>query len=135
MAKFYYDAAGNFLAFSRNDAQDGRIVPPAGQHASSPLAFDETSNAAVCDAIGLAPLQYTVVAGVLKRNGVTVAVAADDPATADKKALLANAAQAVSDNNTYLAIGSPTNAQVAAQVRTLTQQNNRIIKRLAQFTT
>jgi hypothetical protein len=43
-------------------------------------------------------------------------------------------AQAAFDSNaTYLAISSPTNVQVAAQVRALTQQNQRIIKALARL--
>jgi hypothetical protein len=41
-------------------------------------------------------------------------------------------AQAAFDGNTaYLAIGAPTNAQVVAQVRALTQQNQKVIKALA----
>lgn len=37
-------------------------------------------------------------------------------------------------NTTYLGIGSPTNAQVVAQVRALTQQNNVIIPQLLAVT-
>lgn len=51
--------------------------------------------------------------GVRSKNAVSIASAA-------KNALSANA--------TFLAIGTPTNAQVAAQVRALTQQNNKIIR-------
>ena len=50
-----------------------------------------------------------------------------------RKNLRQQAAQAVADNDTYLALGSPSNAQVAAQVRKLTQQNNRIIPWLIQI--
>lgn len=46
-----------------------------------------------------------------------------------------NAVSAFNSNTTYLAIASPSNAQVAAQVRTLTQQNNQIIKALAKLAT
>lgn len=42
--------------------------------------------------------------------------------------LQSQAAGAIANNATYLAIGSPTNAQVVAQVRALTQQNNKIIR-------
>lgn len=35
---------------------------------------------------------------------------------------------ALNDNRTYLAIGAPTNAQVVAQVRALTQQMNGVIR-------
>lgn len=48
----------------------------------------------------------------------------------EKRDLLAAAAQAVADNDVFLAIASPTNAQTLAQVRRLTQQNTRIIRRL-----
>lgn len=43
------------------------------------------------------------------------------------------AQQAVADNQTYLAISNPSNAQVVAQARRLTQQNIQLIKRLAQL--
>ena len=63
--------------------------------------------------------------------------AAQDAWEADQKPerrdLRADAAGAVADNATYLAIATPTNAQVAAQVRRLTQQNQRIIRRLIQL--
>lgn len=40
------------------------------------------------------------------------------------------ARNAVAVNTTYLAIGSPSNAQVVAQVRALTQQSSAVIRRL-----
>jgi hypothetical protein len=43
------------------------------------------------------------------------------------------AAQAIADNQTYLAIGTPSNAQVVAQVRRLTTQQNAIIRRIIQI--
>lgn len=51
----------------------------------------------------------------------------------ERKTLRQAAAQAVQDNQDFLAIGSPNNAQVLAQVRRLTQQNNAIIRRLIQI--
>jgi hypothetical protein len=48
----------------------------------------------------------------------------------DLKALKDQAAAATATNTTYLAIGSPTNAQNLAQIRALTQQNQRIISAL-----
>lgn len=51
----------------------------------------------------------------------------------ERKGLRAAAAQTIADNNTFLALASPTNAQVLAQVKSLTQQNNRIIKRIIQI--
>lgn len=51
----------------------------------------------------------------------------------ERKDLRAAAAGAISDNDTFLAIANPNNSQVAAQVRRLTQQNTRIIRRLSQI--
>lgn len=51
----------------------------------------------------------------------------------ERKTLREQAAGAIADNDTFLAIASPNNAQTLAQVRKLTQQNNRIIKRLIQL--
>lgn len=52
-----------------------------------------------------------------------------DNTRAGNQATIASAAKsALAANATYLAIGTPTNAQVAAQVRALTQQNNKIIR-------
>lgn len=53
----------------------------------------------------------------------------------EKRDLVAAAAQAVSDNDTFLEIASPTNAQTLAQVRRLTNQNNRIIRMLVRLAT
>lgn len=58
-------------------------------------------------------------------------LAADDVATTstNNQATIAQQAQgALATNNTYLGLASPTNAQVAAQVKALTQQNNRLIR-------
>jgi len=92
--------------------------------------FDETTNAAVVADIRANPTPYALVTGVLKKNGANVVLAADG----DRAALLNSAATAVSNNNTFLGVASPTNAQVLAQVKALTQQNNQIIRRLVQLT-
>lgn len=49
-------------------------------------------------------------------------------ASANQAALQAKAQTALTNNTTYLAIGSPTNAQVAAQVVALTKQVDALIK-------
>ncbi len=50
-----------------------------------------------------------------------------EPLLAD---LLAQATGAVNTNNTFIGVGSPSNAQVIAHVKALSQQNNRIIRGL-----
>lgn len=50
--------------------------------------------------------------------------------TANGDTLRSQAAQALAANRTYVALASPTNAQVAAQVKALTRQNNGIIRLL-----
>jgi hypothetical protein len=51
----------------------------------------------------------------------------------ERKNLLASASQAIADNDAFLALASPTNAQVLAQVRKLTQHDTAEIKRLIQL--
>ena len=46
-------------------------------------------------------------------------------------ALLVKASNAIAANVTYLAIASPSNAQVAAQVRALTRQTNALMRLVA----
>lgn len=53
-----------------------------------------------------------------------------DTANTNADTLRAAASGALDTNRTYLAIATPTNAQVSAQVRALTQQNVRIIRLL-----
>ena len=48
----------------------------------------------------------------------------------DKSDIKTQASQAIQDNDAYLALQSPTTAESIAQVRRLTQQNNRVIKAL-----
>ena len=50
------------------------------------------------------------------------------PEESNRRTILSQAAQAMSDNRTYLAIGSPTNAQNLAQIRALTRQINGLIR-------
>jgi hypothetical protein len=51
----------------------------------------------------------------------------------ERKAIRQAATGAIQANDTFLAIGAPTATQVRDQVRTLSQQNNRIIRRLIQL--
>ena len=52
----------------------------------------------------------------------------DDPAVTNQRTLQDQAQTALATNRTYLAISSPTNAQVAAQVRALTQEVQALIR-------
>jgi len=52
---------------------------------------------------------------------------------ANEETLQEQAIQALQNNRDFLAIGTPTNAQVLAQVRALTRQNNGIIRQLLGF--
>lgn len=51
----------------------------------------------------------------------------------ERRDLRQAASQAIADIDTYLAINSPSNAQVAAQVRRLSQYTKVLIKRLVQI--
>lgn len=78
--------------------------------------------------------EYTVYED--KRPGVTTRRVEPKPGStiANREDLAAKASQALSANDTYLAIASPTNAQNAAQVQRLTRECNALIRLcLAQF--
>lgn len=51
----------------------------------------------------------------------------------ERRDLRADAQQAITDNQTFLNIANPNNAQNAAQIKALTRQANRIIRRLVQI--
>ena len=55
-------------------------------------------------------------------------VAALEAAEVTRSTIVSQATVALTTNRTYLALASPTNAQNAAQVRALTQQNVKIIR-------
>ena len=50
-----------------------------------------------------------------------------------RKALRQAAAQAIADNDAFLALANPSNAQTLQQVRRLTQQSTAVIRRLIQI--
>ncbi len=130
MARLYHDAQGVPVAFRRT-AEEEAAFPVAG--AAGSVAFDEAANAVLAQQVADGPQAYRVVAGVLRRDGVAVAVAADTQRKQDYEALVSGAAQAVADNAAFLALASPGNAQVAAQVKALSRQSSQIIKRLLQL--
>lgn len=51
----------------------------------------------------------------------------------ERKSLKQAAAQAAQDNTEFLALSNPTNAQLLAQLRRLSQQNTAVIRRLVQI--
>lgn len=57
----------------------------------------------------------------------------EDAKNPERKDLKDQAQAALDANQTFLDLASPTNAQVVAQVRRLTQQVNRLIKRTVQL--
>ncbi len=61
-------------------------------------------------------------------NLVTVNADDSDPSVANLQSLQAKAQTALSTNATFLALGSPTNAQTLAQVQALTRQIDAIIR-------
>lgn len=77
---------------------------------------------------------YTAVdktGAVIETRAVTPVEAAQAQADAQNDnavTMESQAASALTNNRTYLALSSPTNAQVAAQVRALTQQNTQLIR-------
>lgn len=112
---------------------------------------------AVCPVVGVGPnapntaagpgnvrIDYAAEATEQQKSSAQVALAAFDWSQAaqdawlddqqpERKAIRQAAATAIAANDTFLAIATPTNAQTLAQVRQLTQQNNRIIQRLMQI--
>ncbi len=70
---------------------------------------------------------------VLEQRVLTAAeIARNTPSVVDvnKSTLQQRATDSIAANNTYLAIATPTNAQVAAQVRFLTRESSAVIRLL-----
>jgi hypothetical protein len=75
----------------------------------------------------MADLTYTVERF---ENGVLVSTrTVTKPADqVNLETITEQAVTALNDNTTYIALSNPSNAQVAAQVKALTRQNNKIIR-------
>lgn len=115
------------------------------------MSYDYTQRlhdalAAVCPIDGCTLTSFQPSAGataeqITEANGVLSSFAQTDAAhetwlanrNPDRKGLLDDAQQALADNAAFLALGAANNAQIAAQVRSLTRQCNRIIRRLIQL--
>lgn len=65
-----------------------------------------------------------------EESAAAMSAAASATADANGTTIRSRAQQALTANATYLAIGSPTNAQVAAQVVTLTKESTAVIRLL-----
>ena len=127
MARIFFDAQAHVVAVFVNPWSDD-LPAPVG--ASGALAYDDSTNPTLADAVLNAMGSYTVVGGVLQKNGSPVTINADSPTKQAIDALLSGAQQAFTNNQAFLALGAPTQQQALAQVQALTRQTNQIIKRL-----
>ena len=96
------------MAITRNDVDE--VYGPGGLISSTPVVRDIT----------LTSNQITLrqqAQAALATNAAALALPDPTP-----------------NNTTYLAIGSPSNAQVVAQVRALTQQNNALVAQVTALT-
>lgn len=133
MATLFIRADGKLEAV-RLEWDKTQPLPPASSYART-LEFDESVNATLLnhlknswhDIVFAADNRYTV------NGGVPTSLATESSDYANRFGVKRQAATAVAANDTYLAIANPTNAQLIAQVRRLTQNQNAIIKRLAQI--
>ena len=130
MAKFFKTSAGK-VGMRRSADEESRIPVPGD--ATNVVEFDEETNAGHLADFSADSTRFAYVSGTLQKDGIAFAPTADGSFKSDLGALLSGAAAAISNNDTFLAIPSPNNAQNAAQIRALTQQNNRIIRRLVQL--
>lgn len=78
----------------------------------------------------LAESQRAQAASVVQAHAATAQAALDRAASerANEATIQQRATGALATNATFLAIASPTNAQIAAQVKALTRQNNGLIR-------
>jgi hypothetical protein len=104
---------------------------PGGYNPSAPAGNvherwdDATSTYTAWDASGVQTTTRAFTAGenIAADNAATAATTATNGDTLRKRA-----GNALAANTTYLALATPTNAQVVAQVRLLTQENSALIR-------
>lgn len=98
----------------------GVVVSPSGGSCEHVDVFDDATGAHV----GRMPLaDYWRIIGVPQASWTP-------QAQANRETLQGRAAAALTANDTYLAIGSPTNAQNLAQIRALTRECSGVIRLL-----
>lgn len=127
MKIFYDPATGQLRGYRKTEAEEVQFPAPAGV---STLEIDETVNAAVVAGLDSNYQSHDVAAGVLRRNAVAVTVQPQSTDWTSLTGFRAEATTAIADNQTFLNIASPTNAQNAAQIKALTRQMNRVIRLL-----
>lgn len=125
MKIFYDPATGQLRGYRKSEAEELQFAKPAGV---SEIEIDETVNATVVSDLDADYQSHDVVAGVLRKNSVAVTI---QPQSTDRVNLVGfrtEAAQAIADNQTFINLASPSNAQNAAQIKALTRQMNRVIR-------
>ena len=97
-------------------------------------AHDDATQNVVEGAPTLVAGTWTQVWSVVAASAEEIAARADAALAVTEKAdLKAQATQAVADINTFLAIASPSNAQVVAEVKKIDQRQRAIIRALARL--
>lgn len=122
MITLYYDINGTLLVPAYLNGQSA-FGPDTGSHTSAvgTVTFDETTNPALVTGLGTKWEIYTAPAGVLTYSGQPVSVNPPSVATTQAQQVQSQAQQVIDDITTYLALGSPTNAQTVAAFREVAQ--------------
>ena len=126
MTKLYIDGTNRVIHAAPDDGAD----PP--DSTTMALAFDAATNAAVQTAVSAEPWRYTISGGTLLRDGQAVTIAAAGTAYTQRQQVVSQAQQVIDDITTYLALGSPTNAQTVAAFREVAQVVRYLIRHIVQ---
>lgn len=102
-----------------------RTMPRENDPPTQALSFDDETNAATASDLIGDPIRYRLLAGVLRKDGTPVVIAADG----EGRSLERMAADIDTQFATYLALATPTNAQIAAEVKLLTRVVRQLAKR------
>lgn len=108
MAKFFKDAAGEY-GLRADAAEEARAPIPAG---SEVVTFDPATNPKLLDALqgklpGATWQQFTIVGGVVFREGMALVIAPDGPAMVSKQKFLATAAAVATQLDAGTAVLDP----------------------------
>ena len=131
MATLRINPAGAVIAVLGNGTVESlNSTAPVG---TTTFQFDETTNPSLAATISADMANHTVVGGQLRRNGTVVVVAPDGPERSDRNGVSQAATAALAANSAFIALASPSNAQVIAQAKELSRQNNALIRRMVQL--